>query len=158
MSFRPALLFAGVFVSLLARFISSMNRLTYFLDCSPCCENFYPIFLVIYHVAPLMDSEQHRRLIGNVIGIIFVLEVGAKFDLRVLDGLGTVPQVFAIVQPFKNKYRLTFLNRLTLRPYEGLIPKGYLFDETEMKDRLLAKRTLLPHVGKRFDPQEASLS
>ena len=96
---------------------------------------------MIYHVAPHMDAEQHRRLIGNDIGIIFFLEVGAKFDLRVLDGLGTVPQVFAIVQPFKNKYRLTFLNRLTLRPYEGRIPKGYLFDETEMKDRLLAKRT-----------------
>lgn len=76
---------------------------------------------VIYHVAPIMNAEMHRRLIGNDIGIVFFLEVGALFDpkvrywftglvgcilfLQVLEGLGSVPQIFAIVQPFKNKYK-----------------------------------------------------
>lgn len=100
---------------------------------------------VIYHVAPTMDAERHRRLIGNDIGIIFFLEVGAQFDPEVMSGLGTVPQCMCIVQPHHNKYRLTFMNRVTLRPYPGLVPKGYLFDGHEAKERILAKCTSSPH-------------
>lgn len=36
-------------------------------------------------------------------------------------------------------FRLCFINRTTLRPFPGQIPRGQLFDERELKDRLLAK-------------------
>lgn len=63
-------------------------------------------FLVIYHVAPLLNAEGHRRLIGNDIAVIFFMEENSgKFDPSFMDQLGQVPQVFAVVQPQGDKFR-----------------------------------------------------
>ena len=67
-----------------------------------CCY-FWIIFahldrVVIYHLAPQLDKEGHRRLIGNDIAVIFFLEEGAKgFDTTLIDELGTVPQVIIMI-------------------------------------------------------------
>ena len=43
-------------------------------------------------------------MIGNDIAVIFFLEDGeAKFDPTYLDQLGTVPQIFAVIQPTQNE-------------------------------------------------------
>jgi hypothetical protein len=55
-------------------------------------------FESVFHVATEMNSEQHRRLIGNDIGLIFFQEHG-PFNPSGLDSFGTVPQVFFVVQP-----------------------------------------------------------
>eukprot|EP01124_Arcella_intermedia_P013786 TRINITY_DN20177_c0_g1_i1.p1 TRINITY_DN20177_c0_g1~~TRINITY_DN20177_c0_g1_i1.p1 ORF type:complete len:868 (+),score=172.66 TRINITY_DN20177_c0_g1_i1:113-2716(+) len=58
---------------------------------------------IIYHVAPLLNSEGHRRLIGNDISIIFFIDEG-PFDPFEVGLLGTVPQVFAVVRPEKKLF------------------------------------------------------
>lgn len=32
------------------------------------------MLLAMYHLAPLMDSEGHRRLIGNDVNVLFFLD------------------------------------------------------------------------------------
>lgn len=62
-------------------------------------------YLVMYHLSPLLNSEGHRRLIGNDIGVIFFVEEDAQFSPAFLNELGTVPQVYALIQPVKDKWR-----------------------------------------------------
>lgn len=75
---------------------------------------------MMFHVAPWLTSEMHRRLIGNDICVlVYYDEPNPALSLNplVFDGLGTVPQVFAVVQPFKNKYRSdNFLSRNVSSP------------------------------------------
>lgn len=55
----------------------------------------------------MLDAEGHRRLIGNDIAVLFFLEEGEDvyFDPTNIGNLGTVPQVFGIIQPVKENYR-----------------------------------------------------
>jgi len=78
---------------------------------------------IIYHVAPLLNSDAHRRLIGNDLGIIFYLEEG-KFDISEIQELGTVPQVFAVVQPTPDhqKYIFACFSTVSLRPFGPPVP------------------------------------
>jgi hypothetical protein len=57
--------------------------------------------LVCYHIAPILNSEEKRRLIGNDIAMIFYYDApsSSQFDLFGIDTFGEVPQVFAVVQP-----------------------------------------------------------
>jgi hypothetical protein len=54
-----------------------------------------------------MSTEQHRRLIGNDVAVIFFQEETA-FEANI-DAVGSVPQIFAVVQPHQTpdgtKYR-----------------------------------------------------
>jgi hypothetical protein len=50
----------------------------------------------MFHLAPWMEKEQHRRLIGNDIGFIVYYDdptCMTSFNPAFLEGLGTVPQV-----------------------------------------------------------------
>jgi len=56
-----------------------------------------------------------------------------------LDALGTVPQVFGVVQKYEEKYRLGFFSRPTIKPYDPAIPALHLFPREELKDFLFTK-------------------
>jgi hypothetical protein len=97
---------------------------------------------IMLHIAPWMSSEQHRRLIGNDICFIIFYEDNnlSSFDPIVMDSLGTVPQVFTVIQPYKGRYRLGFFNRTNLREYTPQNPpKNYLFKVTDLKNYLFTK-------------------
>jgi len=71
---------------------------------------------VIFHVAPILNKEEIRRLIGNDIGVIFYFDADppvAQFDCSEIDSLGEVPQVFAVVQPsnFGELFRTSFFSK-----------------------------------------------
>jgi len=63
---------------------------------------------VVWHVAPDMTEDQQRRLIGNDVALLFFKDEGEPFDPQHIISLGSIPQVFVIVQPHKDKYRLGF--------------------------------------------------
>jgi hypothetical protein len=52
-----------------------------------------------------MNSEQHRRLIGNDVAFVIFHDSPQPYDPNPLDTLGTVPHIFAVVQPFEENYR-----------------------------------------------------
>jgi len=63
---------------------------------------------VIYHVAPQLNAEETRRLIGNDVGYIIFLDEGwnTRFNPSQVGLFGEVPQVFAVVQPYKEMFRV----------------------------------------------------
>jgi len=99
-------------------------------------------FDIIFHVSTLMDEEQHRRLIGNDVATIFFKEIG-RLSMKDVDSLGTVPQVFAAVQPClidkRKKYRMSFFNRVNIKKFLPLVPHGHFWDEEEMREFLFTK-------------------
>eukprot|EP01124_Arcella_intermedia_P023296 TRINITY_DN3675_c0_g1_i1.p1 TRINITY_DN3675_c0_g1~~TRINITY_DN3675_c0_g1_i1.p1 ORF type:complete len:1217 (+),score=332.61 TRINITY_DN3675_c0_g1_i1:44-3652(+) len=94
---------------------------------------------VIYHVSPLLNAEEQRRLVGNDIAIIIYREEGEqKFDPSGLGELGPVPQIFCLIQPFENNYRLAFFSNKNIRPF-GPPPPSQLLDKDQAKAFLLSK-------------------
>lgn len=59
----------------------------------------------MYHVSPMLTSEEHRRLVGNDIALLFFVEPDTHLNLEGLSGLGTVGQVYAAVQPVGDMWR-----------------------------------------------------
>jgi hypothetical protein len=58
--------------------------------------------LVCYHIAPNLNAEEKRRLIGNDIAMIYYFDSTnekCQFDLSGIDTFGEVPQVFTVIQP-----------------------------------------------------------
>ena len=53
----------------------------------------------------MMGAEGHRRLIGNDVGVIFYLDGDFQLDPTHISLLGTVPQVFGVVQRFRGGFR-----------------------------------------------------
>lgn len=51
-----------------------------------------------------MNAEQHRRLIGNDVVFIIFHDNECSFDPSPLNALGTVPQVFGVVQKYQELY------------------------------------------------------
>jgi len=94
---------------------------------------------VVFHVAPLMDDEQHRRLVGNDNAIIFFKDFGDPFDPSDVTQLGNMAQSFIVVQPHGNKYRLGCFHRRSLAGYTPGLQKGYLFDPGDICDFILCK-------------------
>eukprot|EP01124_Arcella_intermedia_P006541 TRINITY_DN13875_c0_g1_i3.p1 TRINITY_DN13875_c0_g1~~TRINITY_DN13875_c0_g1_i3.p1 ORF type:complete len:609 (-),score=154.75 TRINITY_DN13875_c0_g1_i3:59-1885(-) len=77
---------------------------------------------VLYHVAPLLDDESKRRLIGNDIGIIFFLPSG-NLDISLLNQLGSMNQIFAVVQPTNDaKYSVAFACNSHMKAFGPDIP------------------------------------
>ncbi len=74
--------------------------------------SFRLFILVIYHVAPMLSSTQHRQWIGNDSLIIFFLDEEAQpFQLEHLSSLGTIPSCFAVVKPARGgKYEYYFIS------------------------------------------------
>lgn len=102
---------------------------------------------MMFHIAPWFIPEQHRRLIGNDICFIIYYD-HPKYEpmnSAAIAQLGTVPQVFSVVQPAPpsegdNIFRLGFLNRTNLKPYGPPTPPStYLFDLSDLKDYLFTK-------------------
>jgi len=75
-------------------------------------ESYIP---VLFDVAAYMNSEQHRRLIGNDQVTIFFKDEGEPFDPSGIDSIGVVPQIFLVVQPYQNKYRITSFRRKNIK-------------------------------------------
>jgi len=95
---------------------------------------------VIFHLAPLLDAEGHRRLIGNDIAIIFYHDdLLGSFDPSEVGSLGAVPQIYAIIQPYKNnRYRLAILSGLNIKEYGPALPvKSYT--EEDLRETLFTK-------------------
>jgi len=95
---------------------------------------------IMYHVAPLLNEEQHRRLIGNdIILIIYYDNATEPFDELVCEALGKMPQMYALVTPrTSDSYGLRFFKRTTLPAFE---PRSPLQDLTlpVLKEVLLTK-------------------
>jgi len=96
---------------------------------------------VTWHLSPYETKEQHRRLIGNDLVLIFFLEAGSKrFDVINCDKLGVFPQIFIVVQAYKdNKYRVGTFYRKSLDVFDPPVPTNYIFDENEIQDYLMVK-------------------
>jgi len=94
---------------------------------------------VIYHVAPMMDSEAQRRLIGNDFVILFFIESGS-FNPSYLSQLGTVQQIYGVIRPTNdgNKYQAAFLNTRNIKEYSPHLP-NIPIDNTEIQNILLTK-------------------
>jgi hypothetical protein len=95
----------------------------------------------IFHVSTMLTAEQHRRLIGNDIAVIFFREQGA-LNLDDVD-IGTVPQVHAVVQPYthgsEQTYRMGFFSRTTIKPFGPQLPAQLVFRPQEAKAFLLSR-------------------
>jgi len=98
-------------------------------------------FQVEWHIATNMDEEEHRRLIGNSQCIVFFKENdGTQFDLSKVQNLGTVTQFFIVVEPYNERYRLGFFQKLTLKePFGPQLPANYLFDKLTLCDFFFTK-------------------
>eukprot|EP01125_Pyxidicula_operculata_P013171 TRINITY_DN4359_c0_g1_i1.p1 TRINITY_DN4359_c0_g1~~TRINITY_DN4359_c0_g1_i1.p1 ORF type:complete len:863 (+),score=119.93 TRINITY_DN4359_c0_g1_i1:245-2590(+) len=77
---------------------------------------------VVFHVAPDLNAEETRRLVGNDIVYLFYLEENATFDPREIDTFGEVPQIFLVVQPVMDKYKLGFFTKKNIPPYLPNVP------------------------------------
>jgi len=96
---------------------------------------------VMFHVSTLLDEEQHRRLIGNDIGVVLWRPPGAPpLDLNVVD-LGTVQQVYAVAQPVLQGrdwlYRVAFVRRGSVAAVGPRLPVRRLLTLDELRPLLL---------------------
>jgi len=97
---------------------------------------------IIFHIAPWMDAEGHRRLIGNdICFIIFYDNEDTSFDTISMDSLGTVPQLFAVVQPSGPcMFRFGFFQRSNLKLFDPPSPPSdHIFDIGGLKEYLFTK-------------------
>jgi len=96
---------------------------------------------IMFHIAPWMNAEQHRRLIGNDICVLIYYDSPlSSFDPTPLNSLGTVPQVFTVVQPNNNCYRFGSFNRANLKPFlPEAPPRDYIFSISDLKNYLFTK-------------------
>jgi len=70
-----------------------------------------------------------------------------------MAGLGTVPQVFAVVQPVDVVYRMAFFRKVTIKEFNpSSPPPGYYFGGTDMKEYLLIKLHNAMHMVKQCPP------
>jgi hypothetical protein len=107
---------------------------------------------VMFHVAPYMNAEQHRRLVGNDIAVIIYYDeddTSKGVQLFSSGDLGIVPHVFSVVQPHATdhtRYRVGFFRRPTVPKFgPATPPKDCYLKLTEkpsnknLKDFLLTK-------------------
>eukprot|EP01125_Pyxidicula_operculata_P012223 TRINITY_DN4003_c0_g1_i1.p1 TRINITY_DN4003_c0_g1~~TRINITY_DN4003_c0_g1_i1.p1 ORF type:complete len:543 (+),score=153.70 TRINITY_DN4003_c0_g1_i1:56-1684(+) len=98
---------------------------------------------IMFHLAPYMDSEQHRRLIGNDIAVIIYYDCDDIHTPFVPFGsvdMGQVPHVFSVVQPVEGGHRLGFFNRPNVGEFGPASPPlTFAFDIDHLKSYLLTK-------------------
>uniref|UniRef100_A0A6B2L198 Rap-GAP domain-containing protein n=1 Tax=Arcella intermedia TaxID=1963864 RepID=A0A6B2L198_9EUKA len=98
---------------------------------------------LMFHVAPLLNKEQHRQLIGN--DIVFIIyydsEAEQTFHPSPLSSLGIIPQVFCIVQAEEGpSYKLQFLQRTNIKMFDPVAPpRNHFFKTSEISDYLFTK-------------------
>jgi len=129
---------------------------------------------VIYHVAPILNPEEIRRLIGNDIAMIFYLDDGGAnddcfFPLNNVDQFGDVPQVFAVVQPQRMKndisYRMAFFSKNNINPTTPntpMMPMTAAYAKKALLTKLhngLVQTTYCPPMNRLFSvPRKATLT
>jgi len=97
---------------------------------------------IIYHVAPKLDADSHRRLIGNDVCLVIFLEEGASFDPSIVDQFGQVPQIFALVQPVLDigvRFRVGFFLKSNVKPFDPAPTTTISLDVATCKDFILTK-------------------
>lgn len=101
---------------------------------------------LLLHVAPHMSAEQHRRLCGNDIGVIIYYDApssAAPFTPFGSIAMGTVPHVFAVVQPHASAdgfYRLGFFQRPGVGAYKPQTPPAaHYLSTAAMREFLFTK-------------------
>jgi hypothetical protein len=99
---------------------------------------------VMFHVSTMLDEEMHRRLIGNDVGVVLWRPPSAPpLDFATVD-LGTVQQVFAIVQPVLTPgvpeplYRVVLIRRTTVAAVGPRLPVQRLLTMAELRPLLLS--------------------
>eukprot|EP01127_Copromyxa_protea_P010816 TRINITY_DN267_c0_g2_i1.p1 TRINITY_DN267_c0_g2~~TRINITY_DN267_c0_g2_i1.p1 ORF type:complete len:365 (+),score=61.04 TRINITY_DN267_c0_g2_i1:378-1472(+) len=120
----------------------------------------------MYHVSQLLNSEEHRRLIGNDVVFIIFHEGEGAFDPTPLDGIGTVPQVFLVVKPEGDRFRLGTFTRPNIREFDPALSSLQTYTEDSIKDILLVKAfngfamsRLCPPMSRLFEkPRESYIS
>lgn len=98
-------------------------------------------FEIMFHVAPWLNKEQNRRLIGNDICVLIWHEVDeGSFSTEILSQMGSVPQVFAVVTPYQQVVRMGFFHRKSISPFPPLSPPtNYVFDVNTCREYMLTK-------------------
>jgi len=114
---------------------------------------------VMFHVAPWLNVEQHRRLTGNdIVHIIFFDNETEVFNANIIQ-MGTVPHIFSVIRPHGSKYNFGFFYRDTIFPYKPSPPPRNLdFDmDDNFRDYLLTRlhngvcvTKLVPPMNKLF--------
>lgn len=106
---------------------------------------------VMYHISQLLNSEEHRRLIGmpqicsltnnpgNDVVFIIYHDSDEPFDPTPLDGIGTVPQVFLVVKPVGNRFRLGVFARPNIRVFDPPTSSSLSYAAEYIKDIILVK-------------------
>jgi len=61
------------------------------------------------------------------------------FDPTAASLLGTVPQIFAIIQPVGDKYRIGFFANINIKPFDPPLPMQEMYDPQFTKDLVLTK-------------------
>eukprot|EP01127_Copromyxa_protea_P011430 TRINITY_DN2871_c0_g1_i2.p1 TRINITY_DN2871_c0_g1~~TRINITY_DN2871_c0_g1_i2.p1 ORF type:complete len:773 (-),score=122.39 TRINITY_DN2871_c0_g1_i2:245-2563(-) len=100
---------------------------------------------VMFHICLWMDAEQHRRLIGNDVVVIIFSDSAVPVVPRPLDALGTVPQVFVVVQPLPGDpdyYRLGVFGRPNIKTYDPILCQDIAVHKSCLKDHLFSKGLL----------------
>jgi len=121
---------------------------------------------VVWHVAPDMSEDQQRRLIGNDVALLFFKDEGEPFDPQQIIALGSIPQVFVVVQPHKDKYRIGFFNKSSMLAYGPSLLKNALFTSKLIVDYILVKiyngvvtSMVCPPMNKLFErPRAAAMA
>jgi len=112
---------------------------------------------IMFHCAPMLIPEQHRRLIGNdIVVIIFYEQLGNQclpFNPSVMTALGTVPQVFAVVEPQDQAYRMAYFRKPSIKEFlPRSPPSDYRMSPTDIKEYLFIKLHNAMHMVKQCPP------
>lgn len=116
-------------------------------DMRPPGEAWYCIWNdieIIYHVAPKLNTEERRRLIGNDIPYLIYFDADPneiQFDPSGLSSFGEVPQIFAIVQPLTASppyFKVGFCSKSNIPSFNPTAPSEAL-SQTLTKGFILVK-------------------
>eukprot|EP01127_Copromyxa_protea_P023905 TRINITY_DN9186_c0_g1_i1.p1 TRINITY_DN9186_c0_g1~~TRINITY_DN9186_c0_g1_i1.p1 ORF type:complete len:1018 (-),score=182.80 TRINITY_DN9186_c0_g1_i1:6-3059(-) len=100
---------------------------------------------VMYHVAPWLNEDQYRRLIGNDFLIVVFYESPQRvpFDFERCKKMGKVPHIFCVVSPCakgEDLYYLNFFQKKTIVSFEPFSPpQGIPLTGAQVKQLLLTK-------------------
>jgi len=95
--------------------------------------------IISWHCAPFMNSEQIRRLVGNDNAVLIFVDEGTQFNPIFTSEFGGMPQIFVVVQPHEDAYRVGFYSKKKILPFGPALMKGFLCSKEDLKDFVLTK-------------------
>lgn len=96
---------------------------------------------IIYHVAPILNKEEIRRLVGNDVFILIYFDAPepTQFNPSGVDTFGEVPVIFNVIQPIsETQYKLGFCYKRNITVF-GPNPPRDPVDIKGAKEFLLTK-------------------